>query len=591
MKRLGSFRLPVWALLSILFLGCGVTSAASLKGKVKNHVYYSPANNFTVPVPAGSMFQKWMTVDDDFKKDHATGDLPVGSVSFHDDFGALIGIQYAMVPDQYMVKLQSSDTQEEAMKAWLHQVVMPMLYLPAFPKSQITQEAVGTFEEMPALLAMVVIPEASGMVAFQQGTQKRMDSRRGIVIFPRGKFVYLLFTETLTALSLGQGKADLESAGDWQDFTGGLKTFYRSIVFQEAAAQQAAPRPLRGKFEHNVYTSPEGDFQVTAGGTFPPDAVVSDGITNKGLLSSWMYAASPSGTGFMVESFPSPEMELDEALLLFPSVRDKRVLQTSRGREWRVVSDPRPPFSSSLESASPGGRPAALVLVSALFAARGRIYRVSAAALPGTSQDELITSGGRVLDGVLSSFLALDAATTEQAPEVEVKTSIKGAFSDEVYTDPAHDFRVRAPRMARQTLRIQDEWIPNGGQVMFGDPLGGFYRVVRVDISGMTPEDALHTLQEPWERQELQTARGRELRVLDVERANAEVSLPTLSGKEVKQERPDLVTANAIFIANDRVHHVVAGVVSFDSSNLQNAAEAARQRLEKFLSGFEATAK
>jgi hypothetical protein len=251
-----------------------------------------------------------------------------------------------------------------------------------------------------------------------------------------------------------------------------------------------------------------------------------------------------------------------------------------------VVSDPRPPLSPSLETA-PGGPSVNLIAVSALFTAHGRVYKVSAEGMTGKSQDELIASSGRVLDGVLSSFQAVDAGVTERAPEVDVNTSIQGAFSKDVYTDPAHNFRVRAPRMVRGTLQVKDEWVPSGGQVMFGDRLGGFYRVVRVDLPGKTVEDALRTLHEPREKQEVQTPRGRELRVIDVERANAEVRLSTVSGGESKQETPDLVTANAIFIANDHVHQVVAGVVSFDPSNIRGAAEVAGQRLEKFLAGFE----
>ena len=84
------------------------------------------------------------------------------------------------------------------------------------------------------LLAVVVIPEASSLVT--SATQKRMDSRRGLIIFPRGQFVYLLSTETVTAFGLASGGAQTESAEGWQTFVGGLKPFYRSIVFQEASS-------------------------------------------------------------------------------------------------------------------------------------------------------------------------------------------------------------------------------------------------------------------------------------------------------------------------------------------------------------------
>ncbi|MFZ0771134.1 MAG: hypothetical protein WCA49_20825 [Candidatus Sulfotelmatobacter sp.] len=358
-----------------------------------------------------------------------------------------------------------------------------------------------------------------------------------------------------------------------------------------AMGPEAAAQHLKGKLKHDVYTSPEKDFQIPVARGFPFGESVADGVTTKGLLSSWMYAADNSGTEYMIESFPAQELELDEALLLFPGVHDKKILQTSRGREWRVVSDPRPPLSLTLEAA-PGGPSVNLIVVSALFASHGRIYKVGAEADSEKSQEERIASGGRIVDGVLSRLQILDAGTPERSPDVDVKTSIQGTFSNDVYTDPTGDFRVRAPRMVRGTLQVKDEGGPSvGWQVLFLDRLGGFYRVVRVDLTGKTVEDALRTLHEPREKQEIQTARGRELHVIDVERANAEVRLSIVSGGETKQETPDLVTANAIFMANDHVHHVVAGVVSFDPSNIQGATEVARQRLEKFLAGFEALAK
>jgi len=344
-----------------------------------------------------------------------------------------------------------------------------------------------------------------------------------------------------------------------------------------ATGHEAAAQHLKGKLKHDLYTGPEKDFQVTVGGINFLGVAISDGVTNKGLLSSWMYADDHSGGEYMIESFPSRELELDEALLLFPSVREKKILQTSR-----------PPFSPSLVSATPGGPSVDLIVVTALFASHGRIYKVSAESSTGKSQEEPIEGGGRVLDGVLSSFQALGVGPTERTPEVDVKTSIQGKFSKDVYSDPTGDFRVRAPTMVRGTLQVKDEGGPSvGWQVLFGDRLGSFYRAVFVAIPGMTAENALRTLHEPREKQEIQTARGRELRVVDVERANAEVRLSIVSRGETKQETPDLVTSNAIFMANGHVHHVVAGVVSFDSSNIQAAAEVARQRLEKFLAGFE----
>ncbi len=219
-----------WAVLFVVSLAVGLGFAGSLQGKVKSHVYYSPANNFTVPIPHGTS-QKWSRVEDSFSSDGGPGGRPVGVVSFPDDAGFLLGIHYTMMPEQAMARLQAPDTREEALKAWLHEGAMPFWYLRASPQSRITREAMSTFEGMPVLLAMVVIPEGSAVMT--TATQKRMDSRLGLIIFPKGQFVYLLSTETVTAMGLASGSTEAAKSDEgWQKFAGGQASFYRSIAFQ-----------------------------------------------------------------------------------------------------------------------------------------------------------------------------------------------------------------------------------------------------------------------------------------------------------------------------------------------------------------------
>lgn len=232
MRRFRGLPLLVWALPSIFSLCAGAAFATSLKGKVKNHVYYSPANNFTVAVPSGTV-QKRMRVEDNFSSDGGPGGLPVGVVSFAGDAGELIGIHFTRMPDKSIARPQSPDTREAALKGWLHEGAMPFWYLRASAQSRIVHEEMGTFEGMPVLLAVVVIPESSALLT--TATQKRMDSRRGLVIFPRGQYVYLLSTETVTAFGLASGNAQTDSDEDWQKFAGELTAFYRSIVFTDNA--------------------------------------------------------------------------------------------------------------------------------------------------------------------------------------------------------------------------------------------------------------------------------------------------------------------------------------------------------------------
>lgn len=137
--------------------------ATSLKGKVENHVYYSPANNFTVAVPSGT-FQKWMRAEANFSSDGGPGGIPIGVVSFSGDAGESIGIHYTRIPDQSMARLQSQDTREAALKGWLREGAMPFWYLSVSAQSRVVHEEITTLEGMPVLLAVVVIPEGSGLL-------------------------------------------------------------------------------------------------------------------------------------------------------------------------------------------------------------------------------------------------------------------------------------------------------------------------------------------------------------------------------------------------------------------------------------------
>jgi hypothetical protein len=233
-----------------------------------------------------------------------------------------------------------------------------------------------------------------------------------------------------------------------------------------------------------------------------------------------------------------------------------------------------------------------LVTASAIFAANGRTYEVSAgySVTPSATREHLVKTTSADLEKFLAGFKTLSGGAADgKTPDIALKRSIRGTFSNDVYTSFLKDYRVRAPRPFRRGMEISDEGDHNAAQVLFTDDLGGFYRVVSMSGGdGVTLEDSLRALMEPTERHEIQTARGKEFRVINIERAGAEVGIK-IAGAESnsKAGTPDLVTANAVFAANGRIFHVVAGAVSFDNSGIPAASEVAQRRLEKFLAGFE----
>ena len=222
------------AMCAVIFaLGSTVAHAASLKGKVKKGVYNSPAGNFTVPLPRGLGTH----VSDGYLKDK---DGHMGAVSFHDDFGGLIGIHYMSFPPDVTAALAKPGALEPGLKGWLETVAMQTWFVNAAPDSHLTHQAFGTFEGAGAIFAQVEIPGGSHLVTIDPGGKtKKLDSTRGLVVFTRGHYIYMLTTELrgLSDVLKSDDDKKAETAPDvddkWLGFVDGLKGFYQSITFLE----------------------------------------------------------------------------------------------------------------------------------------------------------------------------------------------------------------------------------------------------------------------------------------------------------------------------------------------------------------------
>jgi hypothetical protein len=209
-------------------LGAAVV-AGGTKGKVKNHVYYSPENNFNVPVGRG-MFGA-MKIDDSYDKSG------VGAVSFHDDFGSNTGIHYMRIPPEALAKFDAAAHPDQLLSDWLNNAAMPGWFRHASPDSKVLHETAANFENMEVLLAEVEIPGGSAMVVMDKGGNRRLDSRRGLIIFRRGKYIYMLTDEQQTVIGSMNSKREKtpkeEAPKDWATFADGMKYFYKSITFTD----------------------------------------------------------------------------------------------------------------------------------------------------------------------------------------------------------------------------------------------------------------------------------------------------------------------------------------------------------------------
>ena len=363
-------------------------------------------------------------------------------------------------------------------------------------------------------------------------------------------------------------------------------------ISQPAAAQFKFKKHIKGTLVNDVYTSPERDFEIQAP-TLGFDRWISDETATKDGAAMRVTFYDIVGSYYFVSSFPaSQDLSPDEVLLLSGTVQDMKLTETDRGREWRVVSTI-PGGSNTMEITGSGERRLDLVTASAIFAANGRTYQVSAgySVTPTAAKEHLIKTTNADLEKFLAGFKTLSGAPADgKTADMSLKRNIRGAYNKDIYTSFLKDYRVHAPRPFRMGMEISDAGDRDTAQVLFMDDLGGFYRVVSISgDNGGTLEGSLRAFKEPIEQHEIQGARGKEFRVINVERKNAEGSVKIAGATpDSKAGIPDLVTANAVFAANGRIYHVVAGAVSFDNSGTQAAGQIAQRRLENFLSGFEA---
>jgi hypothetical protein len=175
------------------------------------------------------------------------------------------------------------------------------------------------------------------------------------------------------------------------------------------------------------------------------------------------------------------------------------------------------------------------------------------------------------------------------------KEPLKGSLEKGLYTSPNKDYQIRVPSDIRSGNggQIRDEVSvqgPTASLVIFTNDFGFFYRVVSFRPSdSLTPEDALRVFHDIRDKKVKQTARGQELRVIDVEREGSETVVTSITKGKATQYKPDLVTANAIFVANQRIYHVTAGIsVLRDVVKPEDQFENSRKLLDEFLETFKA---
>ena len=177
------YRLFMFFLLLLIFIGCATT-----KGKVSGGMYESPLNNFTIELP------NWVGL-----KIQDQNDNEGGRVSFHDDFGNLWAITYLRLPANSEATFKDNEKRDSAYSSFLKTYALPSLFSRASQGTRLLHEEFSGEDQNRVYFAVLSLPEGSPLVDLKQN--KRLDSVRGLIIFAKYGFIYMVENEMNSVFS------------------------------------------------------------------------------------------------------------------------------------------------------------------------------------------------------------------------------------------------------------------------------------------------------------------------------------------------------------------------------------------------------
>lgn len=144
--------------------------------------YDSPLGNFTVPIPVDP---------------HQGGKVQSqeGTVSFSDDEGTFLRIDYYALPSKQMQKMEVVG-QEEYLKSTLVNKYVPEEIIANLPQAQIEyNEYMGRILE-GSYFVLLYMPEGSRISKTgNNGTATKLDAYRGLIAFINGDFLYIVSSQ------------------------------------------------------------------------------------------------------------------------------------------------------------------------------------------------------------------------------------------------------------------------------------------------------------------------------------------------------------------------------------------------------------
>ncbi len=189
------------------------------------------------------------------------------------------------------------------------------------------------------------------------------------------------------------------------------------ILTLSVASVAGIKKHIKGTIKDNVYTSAEKDFRIRIP-LFIDESVggAARDKTDKTpeFVSSQVVFTNDFGKFYRVISFnPKGEPNIDNVLQTFSGIQDKQTVQTSRGREWRVIDLAIKGSAITETEFTPSGNTAKvldLLTANAVFTANGRIYVITAGDVSSRKPDaKELDEARKELEGFLAGFETINS--------------------------------------------------------------------------------------------------------------------------------------------------------------------------------------
>ena len=157
----------------------GVLALATAQAQPAEQIFESPMGNFSVPAPSGMG-----------ARTQHQGDLDGGIVAFHDDFGGYRSVFYLRLSPRSLAPRSDEPAHRRNLEDFFKIYAMERLFLPATAGAKQLHGEHLMFGNENAYFALVDLPAASTM--FNARTNQRFDTRRGMLVFASGAFIYMV---------------------------------------------------------------------------------------------------------------------------------------------------------------------------------------------------------------------------------------------------------------------------------------------------------------------------------------------------------------------------------------------------------------